>query len=261
MQLKRKPSRTFSQRSIHGRIAHEIGQQILRGDLAPGEVLPNETDLGADFGVSRTVLREAIKVLAAKGLVESRTKVGTRVKARDQWNMLDPDVLSWSLASHDAESYALAVSEMRRVLEPAGAALAAQRATPEEIARIRATYEAMEAAGTKTEDSVYHDLRFHLSILEATGNPFLVSMGHVIESAIAFNIKLSVEMPNLRVQSLPLHRIVLERIEKRDPRGAQAAMVKLLQEAQSDIEHILARGGSGRTARNGSGRRLRQAHR
>ena len=261
MQLKRKPSRTFSQRSIHGRIAHEIGQQILRGDLAPGEVLPNETDLGTNFGVSRTVLREAIKVLAAKGLVESRTKVGTRVKARDQWNMLDPDVLSWSLASHDAEAYALAVSEMRRVLEPAGAALAAQRATPEEIARIRATYEAMEAAGTKTEDSVYHDLRFHLSILEATGNPFLVSMGHVIESAIAFNIKLSIKMPNLRVQSLPLHRIVLERIEKRDPRGAQAAMVKLLQEAQMDIERILAGPRGGRAARAASTKRFSRAHR
>ena len=261
MQVKRKPSRMFSQRSIHGRIAHEIGQQILRGDLEPGEVLPNETDLGTGFGVSRTVLREAIKVLAAKGLVESRTKVGTRVKARDQWNMLDPDVLSWSLVSHDAESYALAVSEMRRVLEPAGAALAAQRATPEQIARIRATYEAMEAAGAKTEDSVYHDLRFHLSILEATGNPFLVSMGHVIESAIAFNIKLSIKMPNLRVQSLPLHRIVLERIEKGDPRGAQAAMVKLLQEAQMDIERILARRRGGRAARAASTRRLRWAHR
>src|SRR5262245_33958470 len=214
VQLKTKPSRMFSQRSIHGRIAHEIGQQILRGDLTPGEVLPNEVDLGASFGVSRTVMREAIKVLAAKGLVESRTKIGTRVKERDQWNMLDPDVLTWSLASHDAETYALAVSEMRRVLEPAGAALAAQRATPEDIARIRATYEAMELAATKSEDSVQHDVRFHLSILEATGNPFLVSMGHVIESAIAFNITLSVDMPNLRVQSLPLHRIVLDRIEK-----------------------------------------------
>ena len=131
MQPRRKPSRTFSQSSIHGRIAHEIGQQILRGDLEPGETLPSESDLGAGLGVSRTVLREAIKVLAAKGLVESRTKIGTRVKARDEWNLLDPDVLSWSLASHDAESYALAVSEMRRVLEPAGAALAAQRATPD----------------------------------------------------------------------------------------------------------------------------------
>jgi DNA-binding FadR family transcriptional regulator len=260
VQIKSKPSRMFSQRSIHGRIAHEIGQQILRGDLKPGEVLPNETDLGADFGVSRTVLREAIKVLAAKGLVESRTKIGTSVKARDQWNMLDPDVLSWSLASHDAEDYALAVSEMRRVLEPAGAALAAQRATPEQVARIRATYEAMEAAGRNAEDSIEHDLRFHLSILEATNNPFLVSMGHVIESAIAFNIKLSLQFPNLRVQSVPLHRMVLERIEKGDPRGAQAAMVKLLQEAQIDIERILARP-RGRAARAASTRRLRKAHR
>jgi DNA-binding FadR family transcriptional regulator len=260
LQLKRKPSRMFSQRSIHGRIAHEIGQQILRGDLQPGEVLPNEIDLGAGFGVSRTVLREAIKVLAAKGLVESRTKIGTRVKPRDQWNMLDPDVLSWSLVSNEAEDYALAVSEMRRVLEPAGAALAAQRATPEQVARIRAAFEAMEAAGLNTEDSVYHDLRFHLAILEATGNPFLVSMGHVIESAIAFNIKLSVEFPSLRVQSVPLHRSVLERIEKGDPRGAQAAMVKLLQEAQMDIERILARP-RGRAARAASTRRLRKAHR
>ena len=261
MQPRRKPSRTFSQSSIHGRIAHEIGQQILRGDLEPGETLPSESDLGAGLGVSRTVLREAIKVLAAKGLVESRTKIGTRVKARDEWNLLDPDVLSWSLASHDAESYALAVSEMRRVLEPAGAALAAQRATPEQIARIRAAYEAMEAAGRKTEDSIDHDLRFHLAVLEATGNPFLVSMGHVIESAIAFNIKLSVEFPNLRVQSLPLHRMVLERIEKGDPRGAQAAMVKLLQEAQIDIERILARGRGKRVVRAAATRRLRRTNR
>jgi DNA-binding FadR family transcriptional regulator len=259
VQLKRKPSRMFSQRSIHGRIAHEIGQQILRGDLAPGEVLPNETDLGAEFGISRTVLREAIKVLAAKGLVESRTKICTRVKPRDQWNMLDPDVLSWSLASHDAEDYALAVSEMRRMLEPAGAALAAQRATPEQIARIQAAYDAMAATG-EDEDSSDHDVRFHLAILEATNNPFLVSMGHVIESAIAFNIKLSVKFPNLRVQSVPLHRVVLERIEKGDPRGAQAAMVKLLQEAQVDIERILA-GPRGRAARAASTRRLRKAHR
>ena len=260
MQVKRKPSRMFSQRSIHGRIAHEIGQQILRGDLAPGEVLPNEVDLGVDFGVSRTVLREAIKVLAAKGLVESRTKIGTRVKARDQWNMLDPDVLSWSLASHDAEELrpggvgdAPDAGAGRR--RPGGAARdpGADRAHPRRL-------EAMAAAGEKTEESVDHDLRFHLSILEATNNPFLVSMGHVIESAIAFNIKLSVKFPNLRVQSVPLHRVVLERIEKGDPRGAQAAMVKLLQEAQVDIERILAKP-RGRAARAASTRRLRKAHR
>jgi DNA-binding FadR family transcriptional regulator len=118
----------------------------------------------------------------------------------------------------------------------------------------------MDTAGKNGEDSVDHDLRFHLSILEATNNPFLVSMGHVIESAIAFNIRLSVEFPHLRVQSVPLHRLVLERIEKGDPRGAQAAMVKLLQEAQEDIERILARPRGGRAARAATRRRLRRAH-
>ncbi|HEX6120559.1 MAG TPA: FadR/GntR family transcriptional regulator [Dongiaceae bacterium] len=260
MQPKRKPSRTFSQSCIHGRIAHEIGQRILCGDLVPGETLPSENDLGSGFGVSRTVLREAIKVLAAKGLVESRTKIGTRVKAQDQWNMLDPDVISWSLASHEAEDYALAVSEMRRILEPAGAALAAQRAAPEQIDRIRTAFEAMEAAGEDSEDISHHDLLFHLSILEATGNPFLVSMGHVIESAIAFNIKLSVEYPNLRVRSLPLHRMVLERIEEGDPDGAQAAMVKLLDEARMDIERILARGRGRQAVRAASNRLLLRAN-
>jgi DNA-binding FadR family transcriptional regulator len=253
-------AQTYPRRGLHGEIVHDIGVRILRGDLRPGDVLPAEEELGGELGVSRTVLREAIKVLAAKGLVESRPKIGTRVKPRDQWNMLDPDVLSWSLVSHDAEDYALAVSEMRRMLEPAGAALAAQRATPEQRARIRASYEAMDAAARNSEDSVDHDLRFHLSILEATNNPFLVSMGHVIESAIAFNIRLSVEFPSLRVQSVPLHRLVLERIEKGDPRGAQAAMVKLLQEAQVDIERILARPRAGRVARAVATRRLRRAH-
>ena len=232
-------SRIFSRRSIHGRIAHEIGQQILHGDLAPGEVLPSETALGQEFGVSRTVLREAIKVLAAKGMVESRTKIGTRVRARDHWNMLDPDVLSWSLASHQAESYAAGVSEMRHILEPAGAALAAERATPEQLARIREAYAAMAAAGNNLEQSIPHDLRFHQAILEATGNTFLASMGHVIESALAFSFQVSARARDDAAYSLPLHKAVLERIEARDARGAQVAMLRLLENARGEIERIL----------------------
>lgn len=232
-------SRIFSRRSIHGRIAHEIGQQILHGDLAPGEVLPSETALGEEFGVSRTVLREAIKVLAAKGMVESRPKVGTRVRERDHWNMLDPDVLSWSLASHEAESYAAGVTEMRHILEPAGAALAAERATAAQIRRIRTAYEAMAAAGADLEQSIPHDLRFHQAILGATGNAFLASMGHMIESALAFSFQISARARDNPAYSLPLHKAVLERIEARDSRGAQAAMLRLLENARGEIERIL----------------------
>ena len=250
-------TRTFSRRSIHGRIAHEIGGSILRGELAPGEVLPSEAALGQEFGVSRTVLREAIKVLAAKGMVESKTKIGTRVRERGHWNMLDPDVLSWSLASHDADSYATDVTEMRAILEPAGAALAAERATPQQKRRIRAAYEAMEAAGEDQELSIEHDLRFHQAILEATGNAFLTSMGHVIESALAFSFKLSARARETRTYSLPLHKMVLERIEKGDARGAQAAMLRLLENARNEIEIILAEGKTGRAAR--AQRKLRRA--
>lgn len=252
-----KDTRTFSRRSIHGRIAHEIGGMILRGDLAPGEVLPGEVALGQEFGVSRTVLREAIKVLAAKGMVESKTKIGTRVRERGHWNMLDPDVLSWSLASQDAESYATDVTEMRYILEPAGAALAAERATPQQKRHIRAAYEAMEQAGEDQERSIQHDLRFHQAILEATGNAFLASMGHVIESALAFSFKLSGQARETRTYSLPLHKVVLERIEKGDARGAQAAMLRLLENARDEIEMTLADGKTGRAAR--TQRRLRRA--
>jgi DNA-binding FadR family transcriptional regulator len=257
-------SRNFSRRSIHGRIAHELGQQILHGDLAPGEILPSETALGQEFGVSRTVLREAIKVLAAKGMVESKTKIGTRVRERDQWNMLDPDVLSWSLASHEAESYATGVSEMRHILEPAGAALAAERATPQQLRRIRAAYDAMAATGADLEAGIPHDLRFHQAILEATNNAFLASMGHVIESALAFSFKLSAREPENKLHSLPLHKAVIDRIEARDPRGAQAAMLRLLETARGEIERILSKTknkGNGATKRARPTKQIREVHR
>ena len=254
-------TRTFSRRSIHGQIAHEIGRSILRGDLAPGEVLPGEIALGLQFGVSRTVLREAIKVLAAKGMVESRTKIGTKVRERAQWNMLDPDVLSWSLASHDADRYATSITEMRYILEPAGAALAAERATPAQKRRIRDAYEAMAAAGQDLEESIQHDLRFHQAILEATNNAFLASMGHVIESALAFSFKLSAQARDNKAYSLPLHQAVLDCIEKSDAPGAQAAMLRLLENAQNEIEQILTGGSESRDTKVQPQRRLRQAHR
>jgi DNA-binding FadR family transcriptional regulator len=258
-----KDTRTFSRRSAHGQIAHAIGQSILRGELAPGEVLPSEVALGVEFGVSRTALREAIKVLAAKGMVESRTKIGTRVRERGHWNMLDPDVLSWSLASHDADAYADGITEMRYILEPAGAALAAERATAAQKKRIRDAYDGMAAAGDDEETSIQHDLRFHQAILEATGNAFLASMGHVIESALAFSFKLSAQAPGNRILSVPLHKAVLDCIEKGDARGAQAAMLRLLEKTRDEIEKILTPqtstdGPSGRNTTQGQ-RKLRRA--
>lgn len=237
---KRGESRTFSRRSIHGQIAHEIGQRILRGDFPSGSVLPNEATFSTELKVSRTALREAIKVLAAKGLVDSRPKIGTRVRPREQWNMLDPDVLAWSFSVGDTARHAVNLTELRRILEPAAAALAAERATRDHIARIEAAYAAMAEAGEDIDAGLGPDLRFHQSILEATGNEFLAPLGYVIESALAASFKLSSSFPGARTNSLPHHLAVLDGIRDHDPIRAHAAMLKLLQETRSDIERAVA---------------------
>ena len=103
----------FLRHTTHHQVLHEVGERILCGVFSPGEIMPSETALSDELRVSRPVLREAIKVLAAKGLVDSRPKIGTRVKQREDWNMLDPDILAWGFASPEAEQYAIALSEMR----------------------------------------------------------------------------------------------------------------------------------------------------
>ncbi|MBL8709657.1 MAG: FadR family transcriptional regulator, partial [Rhodospirillaceae bacterium] len=202
----------FVRRSTHRQILHEVGGRILCGVFAPGEIMPSESTLSDQLQVSRPVLREAIKVLAAKGLVDSRPKVGTRVNQREDWNMLDPDILAWGIASPDAESYAVALSELRRIVEPAAAALAAQRATPQHLIRIGEAYDRMALAEEDSPESLVSDLRFHQAILAATGNPFLASTGHVIESALMFSFRMSSHKKGARTQSLPRHAEVRDAI-------------------------------------------------
>src|SRR5712692_3135820 len=122
----------YPEQSLHGRIVHAIGRRIVRGDLRPGDLLPAEPELGA----SRTVVREATKVLAAKGLVESRPKTGTRVRPRDQWNLLYPDVLAWQQEGAADDDLLRKLTEVRRVIEPAAAELAAARADARDIAAL-----------------------------------------------------------------------------------------------------------------------------
>src|ERR687885_155517 len=152
--------RTYPRRGLHGAVVHEIGVRIVRGELEPGDTLP-ENGLLDEPGVSRTVLREAIKVLAAKRLVESRPKTGTRVRPRRDWNLLDPDVLAWQIeAGPDADFLGQAL-ELRRMIEPAAARLAAERATDGQIAALRRAYKGMAAAGDALDAFMEPDLRFH----------------------------------------------------------------------------------------------------
>lgn len=238
--------RIYSRRSLHGQVAHEIGARIIRGELAPGNTLPNETDLSQELKVSRTALREAIKLLAAKGLVESRPKTGTRIRPRTSWNMLDPDVLNWLVSDAAFEDYADDLFEMRRVIEPAAAAIAATRADKTAIAQIRKAYEDMVAAGDDIEAGVEPDLRFHQSILAATRNEFIAPLGALIDTALATSFRISSSPPGAKLNSLPRHEAVLDAIVAGDGEGARNAMNLLLSDAMEDYHRVVEEGGNSR---------------
>lgn len=233
------PNRTFSRRSLHGQVAHEIGKRIVSGEFPPGSLLPNEVQFSENMQVSRTAFREAMKVLAAKGLIESRPKIGTTVRPTNRWNTLDPDIISWIFASGPDPRYAADLFELRRILEPAAAGLAARRHTPETFAPIEQAYLDMEAAGEDLELGLEPDLRFHQAIFNATGNDLLAPMVFLIESALAETIKLSNSTPGARLTSIPRHKDILEAIRRRDRAGAEQACLVLLGEALTDIEKVL----------------------
>ena len=168
---------TYPRRGLHGEVVHTIGLQIVGGSIQPGDQLPPEDELTSDLAVSRTVLREAVRVLAAKGLVEARPKIGTRVRARAEWNILDPDVLSWRAeASNDRKLYE-ETTEVRLAIEPVAARLAASRASADETAGIAEAYEAMAEGVDDQVAYLAADLQFHDRILSACHNELLGHLG------------------------------------------------------------------------------------
>lgn len=232
--------RTYSARSLHGRIAHRIGMQILRGELPAGRGLPSEDEWSTELEVSRTALREAIKVLAAKGLIESRPRTGARVCARERWNFLDPDVLAWRLAALPTERYVRDLFDLRQVIEPSAAALAAVRAGKPEVARLAEACREMADAGGDGERWMAADLKFHQTLLWMTGNEMLGSLGALIETALIMSFRLSEANPRGQRHSLPLHAAVLDAVRAGDANGARAAMLVLLLRAQDDVASAMA---------------------
>jgi len=229
----------YPDQSLHGRIVHAIGRRILHGDLPPGALLPAEPELGA----SRTVVREAVKVLAAKGLVESRPKTGTRVRPRNAWNLLDPDVLAWQHDGAVDAALLRTLTEVRRIIEPAAAELAAARADARDIVALERALQQMEAAagpprGADVEAFVEADMRFHLAILQACRNDLLEQMSRVVYSALLVSFRSTSSRPGRAKAALPRHRAILEAIRARDPRGAGAAMRHLVQSTAREIEAL-----------------------
>lgn len=221
-------------RSLHNQVIHELGRLIVGGELKPGEGLPREELLAERMNVSRTALREAMKVLSAKGLIESRQKTGTRVRDTIHWNQLDADVLAWRCAAMPTEDFVEKLVEMREIIEPAAAAAAARRCTTEQLERLATAYEAM-AASANLDEWTEADLAFHEAMLHATNNELMVSLFSVVETALGTYFVLSARTAANFKYSLPHHKKVLDAIRRRQPEVARQAMVKMVASSRSNI--------------------------
>jgi DNA-binding FadR family transcriptional regulator len=219
---------------IHGTIARDLGIAIVSGRYAPGDILSGEIEFSEQLKVSRTAYREAIRMLAAKGLVESRPKTGTRVSERRRWNLLDPDVLAWMFAEEPGEEFIRALFELRMIVEPAAAELAARRRDGGDLARMGHALEEMARHGLGTETGRAADQGFHDAVLEATRNPALVSLSSSISAAVGWTTLFKQRRRGLPRDPLPDHRAVYDAIAAADPAGAQAAMTELVRLALAD---------------------------
>lgn len=235
------PARDDTRKSSrHGSIVRELGMRIVGGDIQPGERLPSEATMLAHYGVSRPVLREAVRVLVAKGLVQSRQKAGNTVKPRSQWHLLDPDVLTWSIQTWPIDEFVGKLMTLRRIFEPAAAALAALNATQDQLDAIAKAYAGMEAATTPAE-LLEPDLAFHRRIAEATGNEFIAYIGNMLTLALRESIQLSSTLPNTHALSLPRHKAILTALLNRDPLSARQAALVQLEETVEDLREAGAK--------------------
>lgn len=221
-------------RNLHGQVIQELGQLIVSGELAPGEGLPREELLAERMHVSRTALREAMKVLSAKGLIESRQKTGARVRDTIYWNQLDADVLAWRCALMPTDSFVEKLVEMREIIEPAASAAAARRRTAEQLERIEAAYAAMEAS-ENLDDWATADLEFHEAVLHATNNELMISLFSVIETALGTFFRLSARTAANFKYSLPHHLKVVDAIRRRQPEVARTAMHKMVADSRRNL--------------------------
>jgi DNA-binding FadR family transcriptional regulator len=226
-------------KNAHGHTVDLLGEAIVSGRYATGAVIPPEPLLGEQLGVSRTVVREAIKALAAKGLIVTGPKVGSRVLPQDAWNWFDPDVITWQANAGLTPEFLRDLQDLRRVVEPAAVRFAAERATDDDIAEIEAAYAGMKHAIEHGGDYVTSDLRFHHGLLRAARNRMLTQMSKALKALLRTSFEISTTISNGPASSLPMHRAVLDAVKGHDPIAAERAILKLIDSARADIDAVL----------------------
>ncbi|MBT3152550.1 FadR family transcriptional regulator [Streptomyces sp. CHD11] len=221
---------------MHQRVVDELGRRVAGGVWEPGDPLPVEDALAAEIGVSRGVVREAVKALVAKGMLHVRPRTGTRVLPPEHWNHLDRDVLRWQQAG-EATALLRDTTELRRIVEPEAARLAADRAGPGEVRALYDLLAAMEAAAAEPGRGGYveADIAFHRALLDASGNRLLGSLGRAVDIALEHSFLVSTRTPGAVEASLPGHRAVVHAVEARDPAAAAAAVLAIIDAAEQEI--------------------------
>jgi DNA-binding FadR family transcriptional regulator len=219
---------------LHGTIAQHLGVRIAGGHFKPGALLDNEIEASDQWKVSRTAYREAVRILAAKGLVEARPKVGTRVTPRQRWHLLDPDVLGWIFSGEPDSQLITSLFELRRMVEPAAAALAARRRSSEDLKSMEHGLQSMATHSLAHELGRAGDQEFHAALLRASGNPFLESLTSGIVAAVARTTLFKQRRRPLARDPVPDHQSVYEAIRDRKPKRAQESMARLIDLALRD---------------------------
>jgi DNA-binding FadR family transcriptional regulator len=222
---------------LHQSLARELGTKIVSGEYEPGESLPGEIAASQSHQVSRNAYREAVRILAAKGLVESRQKAGTLVTERSRWNLLDPDVLDWTLSSNPTPSFRDELFELRSIVEPAAASLAAQRRTDQDLSVMEEALEEMRCCDRDSPEGEVADERFHEAIFAAAGNDILCRLASIIAASVKFVAEFKREQ-HIDRDTWPDHKTLFEAIKGRRSNHAHDAMTFLIAHAREDIESV-----------------------
>lgn len=233
----------YSMRGLQGQLIAAMGRDIIAGRYPPATLMPKETELTAQYGVSRTSVREAMKVLAAKGLIEIRQKIGTTVRSRDLWNVFDTDVLAWHHDQGLSEQVMRDLIELRQIIEPAAARFAAGRASMADLRRIERACGDMASNATSPEGYARSDVEFHMAVFAASHNALLARFGHLVADFLyqSFSVQQDAAQASGAdfSKDAEQHRAVFDAINRGEPDLAARAMMDVILDGKAALTEAM----------------------
>jgi DNA-binding FadR family transcriptional regulator len=228
--------------STVAQVSDRLALNIVAGKY--GELLPPQEDLAMNFGVSRTLMREALSMLLVKGMLEMRPRLGTRVLSEQNWKIFNRDVIDWCFAAKADPEFLLDLLDLRAVIEPRAAALAAMRATPADRAAMRTAINGLHAWPSTSPEFAAHDLDLHVGIIRASQNQLFIQLEVIVRASIETMIRIVSPNPDIIAAAIDSHERIVKAIERQDPVEAELAMRLLVNQAASNVEATMGLGAS-----------------